>query len=430
MHAPPSLSLRAEWRELSALEPIAEQWRSLEARAIESNVFYGPDFATAAAPVFGTGCRALLVWSKGGRLMGFFPSSRTGFRHASMPATMGWVHPYAPLGTPLVDRDDAEAVIACWLDHLASDPAAPALLLLPQLPDNGPFARALDGVLTHHGLHSATFDRHRRALLKPGNNQDDHSASPRRRKELMRQRRRLDDFAPVTFDSARDPADVARAVEDFLVLEAGGWKGIAGTAAANDPAVRRFVETAVGRLAANGHARIDRMQLAERTIAVAITLTSGDTGWFWKTAYNEGVGRFSPGVQLVHEITPELAGLNGPVRIDSCAVADHPMIDRIWHGRLALGDRLIALKKGVLPFGLICHLETLRRAALSSARSVRDRVRNRSAYGVSAAGAQQPSNHFSGRGHRHLRDEGDLARILVGGQAGSHETLNVGRERI
>ena len=183
----------------------------------------------------------------------------------------------------------------------------------------------------------------------------------------------------MTFSSPSAPQPVASALEDFLVLEASGWKGLAQTAAANDPAVRRFVETAVSALAAQGQARIDRMQLGGQAIAAAITLKSGDTGWFWKIAYNEGVARFSPGVQLVHELTPELAAQPEMLRVDSCATADHPMIDHMWHGRLALCDRLIAVKRTTLPFGLICRIETLRRAALATAKSVRDRLKGRPA---------------------------------------------------
>ena len=106
------------------------------------------------------------------------------------------------------------------------------------------------------------------------------------------------------------------------------------------------------------------------------------------------------------------------------------MIDHMWHGRLALADRLIAVKRTALPFGLIGRIETLRRAALSAAKSLRDRVRGGRAKALSGPGAQQPADHFSGRGHRHLRDEGDLARILVGGQPGAHEALNIGGKRV
>jgi len=55
----------------------------------------------------------------------------------------GWTHPYAPFGTPLVHRDAAEPAISAWLDHVAQDSALPALMLLPYLCDDGPFAAAV-----------------------------------------------------------------------------------------------------------------------------------------------------------------------------------------------------------------------------------------------------------------------------------------------
>ena len=63
-----------------------------------------------------------------------------------------------------------------------------------------------------------------------------------KRKELRRQRRRLEDIAPVTADTVTDAADIEAALKDFMVLEASGWKGIAGTAMVNDPAIRTFVQ--------------------------------------------------------------------------------------------------------------------------------------------------------------------------------------------
>ena len=426
MHAPLIPVLRVEWRAISALEPIVEQWRSLAARALEPNVFYDPAFALAAAPAFGERCGAVLVWSARGLLMGLFPARITSWRDGSFPATTGWTHPYAPLGTPLVDRDEAAPVIAAWLEHLARDPAMPALLLLPMLPESGAFAAALNAVLADKRLPNTAFGSHRRALLQAG-------AQPvqvRKRKELSRQRRRLGDVAPVTFTTASDRGQIVPALEDFLVLEASGWKGLAQTAAANDPAVRRFVEAAVTGLAAQGQARVDRMVLGERAVAAAITLTAGDTAWFWKIAYNEGVARFSPGVQLVYELTPNLAVQPGIARIDSCATADHPMIDHIWRERLALGDRMIAVKSSALPFAFVCWAETLRRAALNATKALRDGLRPRKSRAPSGLGAQQPADDLAGRGHRHLRDEIDLARILMRGQPGAHKSLDIGRKRV
>jgi CelD/BcsL family acetyltransferase involved in cellulose biosynthesis len=426
MHAPLTPTYRTEWRPLRDLGPLAEAWRALAGRALEQNVFYEPAFALAAAPVFGVDAGAVLVWSVHGRLVGLFPARLARWRAGLRPALAGWTHPFAPLGTPLVDREQAEPVLAAWLDHLRADLAMPPLLLLPLLPEQGPLATALDAVLARRGLRSAAFGRHQRAALEPGADRADYleqALKPRKRKELRRQRRRLEDIAPVTFAAADAPAEIAAALKDFLAIEASGWKGMAQTAVVNDDAVRGFVETAVAALAAEGKVRIDRMMLNGRAIAAAITLGHGATRWFWKIAYSEGLTRASPGVQLALDVTERLLDMPDVIHADSCATADHPMIDHLWRERLALGDRLIAVKPSRYPFALVCGVEALRRGGLDRAKAVRDRLRSR-------LRAKQPADHLAGGGHRHLADEGDLARILMGRQPGAHESLDLGGERV
>jgi hypothetical protein len=103
--------------------------------------------------------------------------------------------------------------------------------------------------------------------------------------------------------------------------------------------------------------------------------SSGDTAWCWKIAYSEGVARFSPGVQLLLDLTASLLAQPKPARVDSCATADHPMIDHIWRERLPLHDRLIALRPSAVPFPLARGIETLRRSAIAAAKALRDRIR-------------------------------------------------------
>jgi len=373
MHAPLAPKLRTEWRAFETLSSVAQEWRSLSARAIEPNVFYDPAFALAAAPVFGKGAGATLVWSATGRLMGLFPA-HVGRGHAGVQSsTVGWTHPYAPLGVPLVDRDEPDAVIEAWLDQLSQ---SNGLLALSYVPEQGPFAGMLDAVLKRTGRRHAAFGHHERALLDPGAARAgylDRAVSASKRKEIRRQRRRLEEVAPVTFTTST--SDIAAALKDFLVLEASGWKGMAGTAAANDPAVRAFMEGAVSGLAARGQARVDRMFLNGQPIAVCITLMSGNTAWCWKIAYSEGVSRYSPGVQLVFELTEKLLADQSIARTDSCATSGHPMIDHVWRERLAVSDRLVEVKPQAIPFGLTCKLEALRRSAIAQAKVLRDKLR-------------------------------------------------------
>ena len=429
MHAPLTPKLMTEWRTLGELAPLADAWRALATRALEPNVFYEPAFALAAAPAFGAQARAVLVWSPAGRLMGLFPMRPDRFGAGLCPALIGWTHPYAPLGTPLVDRDAAEDVIGAWLDAIAGASSTPPLLLLPMTPEHGPFAVALDTALSKRGCPSTAFGRHERAILQPSPERGgyiEHAIGPRKRKDLRRQRRRLEDIASVTFNTAADPEQVAVALKDFMALEASGWKGVAGTAVVDDPNIRAFVENAVTALAAAGKARIDSVLLNGCSIAVGITLLDGDSAWFWKIAYSEGLSRFSPGVQLAFDLTEALLRDESIARADSCATAGHPMIDHLWRERLALSDRLIAVKPSVLPFTLVCRIEALRRKAFATAKDARNRYRRRQ----SRSGSKQPADDLAGGRHRHFVDESDLARILMRRQTVAHEVLDLGGKTV
>jgi hypothetical protein len=173
-----------------------------------------------------------------------------------------------------------------------------------------------------------------------------------------------------------EPAALARALGDFLAIEAGGWKGRAGTAARAHADLRAFLETAVMALADEGKARIDRLFIDARAIAALVVLQSGATAWTWKIAHDENFARASPGVQLLIDVTRTLLDDARIARADSCATADHPMIDHVWRERLAMADLLFeAGGGGRAAFGLACALESLRRAGIAVAKAGRGRFR-------------------------------------------------------
>lgn len=368
---------RTEWRALSALEPLREDWRALSGRALEPNVFYDPGFALAAAPVFGNP-GAVLVWSKAGRLIGLFPAYSER-RYGVSTTLTGWTHPYAPFGAPLVDRDEADAAIAGFFDRVEASERLPKLVLLPFVAMNGAFASALATVLLRHGGAMQVFGAHQRALLAPADGRLtylDRALPHKKLKELRRQRRRLLDKGQLKTLVARDPDEIPRALSDHLALEAAGWKGRRGSAAGQDAAVRGFIESALGALSQEGNVRIERLMQNNHALASTITLQSGTSAWFWKIAYDEDFARHSPGVQATLDLTEHLLSRPDILRVDSCATAGHPMIDHLWRERIALGDLLIAPSRAALAqFRVARHLETLRRALETTAKAVRNGVR-------------------------------------------------------
>jgi hypothetical protein len=251
----------------------------------------------------------------------------------------------------------------------------PGLVLLPFVAENGPFAAALGAILRRAQMPSADFDCHRRAMLAPSADPSryvERALGARKHKELRRIGRRLSDLGAVLFAVASEPDAVAAAAEDFFALEAKGWKGKAGTAAAHHDDIRRFVSTALSALAAAGQVAINRILIDGRAIAATITLRSADAAWFWKIAYDEAFARYSPGVMLTIAVTEELVDDATVTRTDSCATADHPMIDHIWRERLALCDRLIAARPAA-PLAYVRRVERLRRAAITAAKALRER---------------------------------------------------------
>src|SRR5262249_34673124 len=145
-HAPLDPAFRVEWRDMTALSSLADDWHDLVTRAVEPNVFYEPSFALAAAPVLGHGAGALAVWSRQ-RLMGLLPARIEPRRFGLFGALVGWTHDYGPLGVRLIDRGEPIGAVGALLDHIHNDPSLPGLLLLPLIPENGAFAGALDQAL-------------------------------------------------------------------------------------------------------------------------------------------------------------------------------------------------------------------------------------------------------------------------------------------
>jgi len=377
----PLMNFDVELHPLGELASVAAEWRLLSACALEPNVFYEPSFALAAAPWLGMDVQVGLVWSRAPRrLVGLFPV-RIERRRYGVPfaVVVGWTHPYAPLGTPLVDREMAEPVIAAWLSYIADNAAMPDLMLLPLIAQSGAFAAMLADLLAHRGCQATSFHRHQRALLLPGDSRADYfqrTMSGKRLRKMRRRHTRLQELAAVTLEAAQGSDALARGLDDFFALEATGWKGRAGTAASQDADIRHFIERAVTTLGSEDKVLIHRLRANGKTIAVTIALKSGDTAWGWKVAYDEAYAGYSPGVLAVAGLTETILADPAITQADSCATATDTMALQLWNERLTMADCLFTTAADAdFSFTLASRLEALRRAAIAAAKSARDHLR-------------------------------------------------------
>jgi len=352
-----------------------DSWRDLARHAIEPNVFLEPGFALAAAEHLATPDLGVLAVYDGLRLVALLPGRVEGFASGRpVPVFVAWTHPFAPLSTPLLDREFAADAVPALMAAMRALPGAPKAALFPFLPEASIAARLFAMEVASKGLTVTRLNHHARAALIREDDEPLSIVSTGKRKELSRQRRRLAETGHLDYLVSSDVCDVSAAVDDFLAVEQRGWKGRAGGAAAHSSATTRFISEAVAALAAERKARVDRLRLDRRTIAAAITLYSGDYAWFWKIAYDEEFARYSPGVQLTIDLTDVLEGDRQLALVDSCAVADHPMIDHLWGGRIAMADWLVPLD-GTISFAIASTAERARGMTIASAKALRYRLR-------------------------------------------------------
>lgn len=312
----------------------------------------------------------LAVWWRN-RLCGVFA-----FKAGRGLVKRSWTSPLSFSGTPLIDQDAPAAVLKAFLE--AEHGRA---ILLSGIPASGPFWDTLGDAAGQAGGSVAILDRWERAALMPKGTSEEWFAGNfdrKRRKEYRRLRARLgEEGALESLSWAKgDPVDPW--VDDLIALEAKGWKGRRGTALATDLLMATAFREALHLLAAEGSLRFWKIALNGKPIAMMSGIVKGSEGWLGKIAYDEAFAKYSPGVQLILDATEALIDKERLVRVDSCAIPDHPMINNIWRDRIAFCDVMIrAPGLSSTLFRLALAAEKGRRKARATAKTLYYRVTRR-----------------------------------------------------
>ena len=335
------------------LEQHAAEWRRLAAAALEPNPFYEPALMLPALRSLRADARVevVLVFLQGAtadappRLIGLFPLQRISrYRGVPLACLQLWKHLHCFLCTPLVHAEHASESLAGLFDWLRGPSGAP-LVELGFTAGDGAWARALEAFLRETGRHGAVADSFSRALYRPAADFKRYleAAIPqKKRKEFERLERRLAENGRIEFSELRPGEDPLPWIDAFLELEASGWKGQDGTALEVDPNQRRFFREGAAALAAEGRLWMLGLSLDGRWVALKCNFLAGRGGFAFKIAYDEKYARFSPGVLLEIETISRLHQRREIEWMDSCAVPDHFMANRLWTSRREITTRLIA----------------------------------------------------------------------------------------
>ena len=334
------------WRELD--HPAATHaWDALADRASEPNPFFESWYLLPALHALDPlGAVRMLCFDHDDRLAGILPIRRERrYYRWPIPQFGTWIHPNCFLGAPLVAHGLEEPFWRALLDWADANAGLALFLHLSHLPLEGRLHDALVRVLGEQGRSCALVHREERAMLRSALSPEQYLAaalSGKKRKELRRQHTRLAELGALTVERRDDVDDIAGWTRDFLELERSGWKGSAGSALASAPETVAMFRHCLAAAAARGRLERLSLNLDGRPVAMLASFLTPPFAYSFKTTFDERFSRYSPGVLLQRENLAMLAR-PGIIACDSCAAANHPMIDHIWRERRTIGRMSIAI---------------------------------------------------------------------------------------
>ncbi|KQW28158.1 hypothetical protein ASE36_17145 [Rhizobium sp. Root274] len=366
---------------------LQDELEHLTYRVMEANVFFAPRFLAPAMPRLEERQVRLAVIrdedERRSRLRMLFPYSveKPGFSVGPSIIRI-WSNPFGPLGTPLLDAEGAAETLDNLLEVLGRpEVKLPGVLVLPDLRLDGRFAQLARAVAISRDLPltvTTTYERPMLESLDDGETYLRALLNKNHLREMRRQFRLLCEIGSVTYNVARQPEEIRVRMEEFLALEASGWKGRKRTAMVNDRLRAAFAREAITNLAEADQVRIHTLDLDGRAIASMVVFIMAGEAYTWKTAFNETYARFSPGKLLVADLTEWHLDDANIRRTDSCAMPDHPIMARFWKEREPMGTLVIGLRsntdRDVRQVGAQLHMY---RNTRNIARILRDKVLNR-----------------------------------------------------
>ncbi len=335
------------------LTEIESDWRDLIGRALEPNVFMHPAMIRSAERHLACRCATLLAWRGEGeakKLIGLWAFAVVRPPHLPLASRvlLSPAFPHGYLATPVVDRAAAADALEAMLDFIARARDLPKTIALDPIRADGPTMQALERVLRARGSAAFAVAEAKRPVLASeldGTQYFEKALSSSSRKKLRQHRRRLGEKGALTLEVCSAPEAVDKAFEEYLALEAAGWKGRRGSAILCDPAETGFVRDMIVDLARRGDASIHALYLDGKPVSMQIVLRAGPVAFTWKTAYDEAMHDFSPGMLLLEDYTKAFLADASIAQVDSCAF-DESSFMVAWSERQVIAQVWLDARRG------------------------------------------------------------------------------------
>lgn len=329
----------------AAIDILPGELDALAANALEPNIFNEPIMFIPALQLIDRNVPLWIVCvrDRAGVLRGVVALVCEPLRRG-LPAKVlrNWRHRYSYLGTPLLDRRCAREVLEAVARWVESDAAPAGGLQWANVSWDGPFGQLVRKTIGQSRYGSLDVLTTQRATLERSQ-ATNPAISGKHAKELRRLERHLATHGRLEYSMMQGDDDWQSWFEQFLAIEASGWKGLEGSAIASKVDDTEFFRRVLRQAHATGALQFLRLSVGGKAVAMKLNLRAMGISYSLKIGHDETYARFSPGVLL--ELFNMKAFLQEPdciVCMDSCASSNHPMINRLWSGRRELATVTLA----------------------------------------------------------------------------------------
>jgi hypothetical protein len=324
-----------------------EAWNVLAERAVEPNPFFEPGFLVLAARHFdGFAGTRLLIASEGSAwraMLAVIGVGRPRIPPRPCGTTSGVPTAISGLSTPLVDREHVDEATGALLDGLQREAKAgrlPGILSLNRVDEHGPVVAALRQSSAIRGMPVFTKETWTRGLVTR-TGQWEQPVSPQRRSKNARRRRMLARDTGLELsvvDRTHDPT----APEEFLKLEASGWKGRGhGTAFARDQAKIAWFHEWVDHWTQTGRVTLLALNVGDTSIAFRYILRAGEGSFLFRTAYDANYAKYGPGSLLLESVLAMQFEQTEAIWLDSSTDPDNSFLLEMLPERRTISMLLI-----------------------------------------------------------------------------------------
>jgi hypothetical protein len=360
-------------RSVDELADHSDAWEALAQNAIEPNLFYEPWMLLLGARAFvdeRDRFEAVLVHHED-VLVGLFPLLRRRL-HPLVPLERVRLfdHLFSCLCIPLVHQAHGPLVIDAFLDWLGG-PEGAQLGELSRIGGEGAFYALLVDAFNRRGTVVQSISQYTRALIRRTDDVEEYLRvvlSSKTRGKIRRYEKQLADGGPVEITALAPDGDFDAHIEEFLQLEASGWKGQEKSAMNASETQRAFFVAAMREAHRRGRLELLAYRIAGRAVAVKCNLWDTPGSYTYKTAFDEQYAKQSPGLLLEIESVRRLHSRRALAYMDSAGSAKNPMYDRLWTSRRSMLSVLVA---SGAPGGLVVSLLPLARWVKRSLRELR-----------------------------------------------------------